>query len=145
MARAYLCPESVYLTRSRGIKSWRTKVQWRPQEGCRKDSSNGQHVEIGAEQRKHHHQPWAFSTNNLQALASQAIGHGILDGERGFHVMAGSDRVDWDRMARGLGSEWLITDVEPKIFPAIARNAVPHLATAALVAEHHEVEALYYE
>ena len=76
------------------------------------------------------------------ALAAQSAsrgfggGHGILDGDRGFHVMAGSDRVDVERMTRGFGTEWLITNVEPKVFPAIARNTPPHMATAALVAEH---------
>jgi len=82
---------------------------------------------------------WMCMAGTLAALsASRGFGggHGILDGDRGFHVMAGSDRCDVDRMTADLGSRWLVTDVEPKTYPAIARNTPPHLATRALVAEH---------
>lgn len=82
---------------------------------------------------------WMTMAGTLAAVSAArgfGGGHGILDGDRGFHVMAGSDRVDWGRMTRDLGSRWLVVDVEPKVFPAIARNAVPYTATAALVAEH---------
>jgi 2-methylcitrate dehydratase PrpD len=41
----------------------------------------------------------------------------ILDGDTGFWRMAGSDRVDFDRMTRGLGTEWTIRDVGLKPFP----------------------------
>jgi 2-methylcitrate dehydratase PrpD len=63
-------------------------------------------------------------------------GHGVLDGERGFYVMAGSDRCDFERMTRGLGERWMIVDTEFKIYPAIARNHPPYFATRALVDEH---------
>jgi 2-methylcitrate dehydratase PrpD len=82
---------------------------------------------------------WMCMAGTLAALsASRGFGggHGILDGDRGFYVMAGSDRCDVDRMTADLGSRWLVADIEPKVYPAIARNTPPHLATRALVAEH---------
>lgn len=72
----------------------------------------------------------------LSALRGFGGGHGILDGDRGFHAMAGSDRCDVDRMTANLGTRWLVADIEPKVYPAIARNTPPHLATSSLVAEH---------
>ncbi len=82
---------------------------------------------------------WMCMAGTLAALsASRGFGggHGILDGDRGFHVMAGSDRCDVDRMTADLGTRWLVADIEPKVYPAIARNTPPHLATSGLVAEH---------
>jgi 2-methylcitrate dehydratase PrpD len=72
----------------------------------------------------------------LSALRGFRGGHGILDGAQGFHVMAGSDRCDFDRMKEGLGTDWLVADNEPKIYPGIARNSPPHFAVAAIVEEH---------
>ena len=63
-------------------------------------------------------------------------GFGILDGEQGFHVMAGSDRCDFERITRNLGEGWMIVDTEHKIYPSIARNHPPYVATRALVEEH---------
>jgi len=63
-------------------------------------------------------------------------GHGILDGERGFWVMAGSDRCDFERMTHGLGERWLVCDTEHKIYPSIARNSAPYTATKMLVERH---------
>lgn len=64
-------------------------------------------------------------------------GYGVLDGERGFYVMAGSDRCDFERITRGLGDKrWMIVDTEHKIYPAIARNHPPYFATRSLVDEH---------
>ena len=79
---------------------------------------------------------WMSMAGTLAALSAQRGfrgGHGILDGEQGFHVMAGSDRCDFDRITAGLGTKWLIVDNEPKLYPAIARNTPPHLAAAGLV------------
>jgi len=64
-------------------------------------------------------------------------GHGVLDGEQGFYVMAGSDRCDFDRMTRGLGQGWMIVDTEYKIYPSIARNHPPHIAVRGLVEQHN--------
>jgi 2-methylcitrate dehydratase PrpD len=63
-------------------------------------------------------------------------GYGILDGEQGFHVMAGSDRCDFERITRNLGEGWMIVDTEYKIYPSIARNHPPYVATRDLVKEH---------
>ncbi len=84
---------------------------------------------------------WGFMSmaGTLAALSADRGfrgGHGVLDGERGFYVMAGSDRCDFDRMTRGLGERWMIVDTEFKIYPAIARNHPPYFATRALVDEH---------
>jgi len=63
-------------------------------------------------------------------------GHGILDGERGFWIMAGSDRCDFERMTAGLGSQWVTRDTEYKIHPSIGWNHPAFQATRELVAEH---------
>lgn len=82
---------------------------------------------------------WMCMGGTLAALSAHRGfrgGHGILDGEQGFHVMAGSDRCDFERMTRGLGEGWMIVDTEYKIFPSIARNHPPYAATKALVEAH---------
>ncbi len=63
-------------------------------------------------------------------------GHGVLDGPQGFYIMAGSDQCDFERMTKGLGQSWVITDTDYKTHPSIAWNHPPHDATKALVAEH---------
>jgi 2-methylcitrate dehydratase PrpD len=42
----------------------------------------------------------------------------VLEGERGFWRMAGSDACDWDAMTRDLGREWLLDQVSYKLYPA---------------------------
>ncbi len=84
---------------------------------------------------------WGFMCMGatLAALSAQRGfqgGYGVLDGERGFYVMAGSDRCDFERMTRGLGERWMIVDTEHKIYPSIARNHPPYFATRTLVDEH---------
>lgn len=82
---------------------------------------------------------WMCMAGTLGALSAKRGfrgGHGILDGEKGFYVMAGSDRCDFQRMTAGLGERWLITDAEYKGFPAIARIIPAYFATLALVQEH---------
>lgn len=84
---------------------------------------------------------WGFMCMGsvMAALSAQRGfqgGYGVLDGERGFYVMAGSDRCDFARITRGLGERWMIVDTEHKIYPAIARNHPPYLATRTLVDEH---------
>ncbi|NKB37519.1 MAG: hypothetical protein GKR93_10170 [Gammaproteobacteria bacterium] len=63
-------------------------------------------------------------------------GHGILDGEHGFWVMAGSDRCDFERMVEGLGEQWVTNDTEYKIHPSIAWNHPAFWATHQLVEEN---------
>jgi 2-methylcitrate dehydratase PrpD len=41
----------------------------------------------------------------------------ILDGERGLWIMAGSDRCDFDRMTRGVGTEFDVLRVSVKPYP----------------------------
>ena len=60
----------------------------------------------------------------------------MLDGDEGFWVMAGSDRCDFDRMTRGLGSEYMILDTEFKLHPSIGWNHPPYTGTRRLVEEH---------
>jgi 2-methylcitrate dehydratase PrpD len=55
---------------------------------------------------------WAAMGGVLGAMLTQKgfIGNRfILDGQRGFWVMAGSDRCDFDKMEEGLGKEYYIT------------------------------------
>ncbi|QRM33103.1 MmgE/PrpD family protein [Microvirga sp. VF16] len=42
----------------------------------------------------------------------------ILDGEKGFWIMAGSDRCDFDLLTDRLGSRWTIEEVSLKPYPA---------------------------
>lgn len=82
---------------------------------------------------------WMCMAGTMGALSAKRGfrgGHGILDGEQGFHVMAGSDRCDFERMVRGLGESWLIELTEYKGFPAIARIIPAYFATTALVETH---------
>jgi len=82
---------------------------------------------------------WMCMAGTLAALSAKRGfrgGHGILDGERGFHVMAGSDRCDFERMTRDLGNGWLICEAEYKGFPSIARIIPAYFAASALVEEH---------
>jgi 2-methylcitrate dehydratase PrpD len=62
-------------------------------------------------------------------------GHGILDGDTGFWVMAGSDRCDFPRMRANLGRDWLSIDTQCKIHPSIGWNHPAYLATKQLVEE----------
>ena len=82
---------------------------------------------------------WMCMAGTLAALSAKRGfrgGHGILDGERGFYVMAGSDRCDFERMTRGLGEGWMIVETEYKGFPSIARIIPAYFAARALVDEH---------
>ncbi|MEO8656813.1 MAG: hypothetical protein ABI409_22005, partial [Ramlibacter sp.] len=82
---------------------------------------------------------WMCMGATLAALSAHrgfSGGHGILDGEQGFHVMAGSDRCDFERITRDLGKGWMIVDTEHKIYPSIARNHPPYHATRQLVEAH---------
>ena len=72
----------------------------------------------------------------LSATRGFRGGLGVLDGERGFHVMAGSDRCDFESMTRGLGESWLIVDAEYKAYPSIARIIPAYFATQELVKEY---------
>jgi len=83
---------------------------------------------------------WMCMGATMAALSAHrgfAGGYGILDGEQGFHVMAGSDRCDFERMTRDLGKGWMIVDTEHKIYPSIARNHPPYHATKQLVETHN--------
>lgn len=82
---------------------------------------------------------WMCMGATMAALSAHrgfSGGFGILDGDQGFHVMAGSDRCDFARITRGLGEGWMIVGTEHKIYPSIARNHPPYVATLALVEEH---------
>ena len=82
---------------------------------------------------------WMCMAGTMGALSAQRGfkgGLGVLDGERGFHVRAGSDRCDFESMTRGLGEGWLIVDAEYKGYPSIARIIPAYFATQALVKEY---------
>lgn len=82
---------------------------------------------------------WMCMAGTLAALSAKRGfrgGHGILDGERGFYVMAGSDRCDFERMTRGLGEGWMIVEAEYKGFPSIARIIPAYFAARSLVEAH---------
>ena len=72
----------------------------------------------------------------LSANAGFQGGYGVLDGEEGFWIMAGSDQHDFSKMTEGLGKTYLIMDTEFKVHPSIAWNHPPHTAIKELVKKH---------
>jgi 2-methylcitrate dehydratase PrpD len=46
----------------------------------------------------------------------------VLDGDKSFYLMAGSDRCDYDRMTRGLGEIYEIMNVSFKKYPSCRRT-----------------------
>ena len=72
----------------------------------------------------------------LSAAEGFKGGHGILDGDEGFWVMAGSDRCDFDVMTKDLGITHYIEDTMYKVHPSIAWNHPPFVALQALQVEH---------
>ncbi len=86
---------------------------------------------------------WQAMAGVMAAISAQKGfrgGHGILDGERGFWIMAGSDRCDFPRMVEGLGEQWVTRDTEYKIHPSIGWNHSAFHATRLLV-EEHDIDA----
>jgi len=82
---------------------------------------------------------WMSMAGTVAAQSAQRGfrgGHGVLDGEQGFHVMAGSDRCDHDQIVRDLGQSWAIDVTEYKIHPSIAWNHPGFDATRTLVKDH---------
>lgn len=82
---------------------------------------------------------WMSMAGVMGALSANAGfrgGHGILDGDEGFWIMAGSDRCDHARMTEGLGERWLIVDTDYKLHPSIAWNHPPFVALTRLIEEH---------
>lgn len=71
----------------------------------------------------------------LSAAEGFQGGHGILDGDEGFWIMAGSDQCDHDVMTRDLGTTHYILETEFKVHPSIAWNHPPHVALQRLMAE----------
>ena len=63
-------------------------------------------------------------------------GHGILDGEQGFYIMAGSDKCDFNKITKDLGETWVINNTEYKIHPSIAWNHPLFDATRKLVTKY---------
>lgn len=60
----------------------------------------------------------------------------ILDGDRGLWRMLGSDRCDFDRMVRGLGTEWEVLTVSLKPYPCCRWIHSTLDAVRELVARH---------
>lgn len=63
-------------------------------------------------------------------------GYGMLDGDEGFWIMAGSDKCEFEKMTAGLGTEYLIMQTDFKVHPSIAWNHPPHIALKQLVEEN---------
>lgn len=82
---------------------------------------------------------WMSMAGTMGALSAKAGlrgGHGILDGQEGFWIMGGSDRVDHSQIVRGLGKTWLLLDTDFKLHPSIAWNHPPYVALRKLIADH---------
>ena len=83
---------------------------------------------------------WMSMAGTVAAQSAQRGfkgGHGVLDGEQGFYVMAGSDRCDFEQIVRDLGKSWAIDKTEYKIHPSIAWNHPGFDATRMLVKAHN--------
>ena len=76
----------------------------------------------------------------LSAAEGLGGGHGILDGEEGFWIMAGSDRCDHNVMVADLGNTHYIRETEFKVHPSIAWNHPPYVALSRLI-ETEQIEA----
>jgi len=61
---------------------------------------------------------------------------GLLDGETGFWIMAGSDRCDFEKMTYSLGREYKILNVSPKRYPSCAYTHIPLDATLGVIREY---------
>jgi len=57
---------------------------------------------------------WTGSTAAVLARNGFVGNRYILDGENGFWIMAGSDRCDFEKMTRGLGSEFEVNNIAIK-------------------------------
>lgn len=64
----------------------------------------------------------------LSAAEGMQGGYGILDGDEGFWIMAGSDQCQHDIMTENLGDTHYIEDTEYKVHPSIAWNHPVHVA-----------------
>lgn len=61
---------------------------------------------------------------------------GILDGDNGFWIMAGSDRCDFDLLTDGLGVRWTVCELSFKPYPACRWLHAALEATEGLMSEH---------
>ncbi len=64
-------------------------------------------------------------------------GYGILDGDEGFWIMAGSDQCDHSVMVKDLGQTHYILETEFKVHPSIAWNHPVHVGLKKLQANHN--------
>ncbi len=63
-------------------------------------------------------------------------GYGILDGDEGFWIMAGSDQCDHAVMLKDLGNSHYILETEFKVHPSIAWNHPVHVGLKKLMQRH---------
>lgn len=85
---------------------------------------------------------WAAMGGVLGTMLTQKgfIGNRfILDGERGFWVMAGSDQCDFDKMLEGLGEKYLITNTSFKPY-ASCRWTHSAIDACLKILEKHPLE-----
>jgi len=81
---------------------------------------------------------WPSWTGTMAAVlaANGFIGNRyILDGHNGFWIMAGSDRCDWEKMTKGLGSDFEVETISIKPYSSCrwqhaALDGVSHLKQA---------------
>ncbi len=86
---------------------------------------------------------WPSWAGTLAALLAEDgfVGNRyILDGDKGFWAMAGSDRCDFDAMTRGLGSRFEVMDLSFKPY-SCCRWQHPALDCVAELMARHELSA----
>lgn len=73
----------------------------------------------------------------LSAKEGFSGGHGILDGDEGFWIMAGSDQCEHEIMVRDLGNTHYILQTEFKVHPSIAWNHPVHIGLLNMQSQHN--------
>lgn len=82
---------------------------------------------------------WAAMGGVMAALLAERgliDSHAILDGDRGFWVMAGSDQCKFAEMTRRLGQEYRIMELEFKPYPSCRFTHCTVEAIKQILAEH---------
>lgn len=79
---------------------------------------------------------WTGTTAAILAANGFIGNHYILDGDDGFWIMAGSDQCDFDRMTKGLGSEYEVDNIAIKAYSCCGWQHAALDCIKALKKEH---------
>jgi 2-methylcitrate dehydratase PrpD len=97
---------------------------------------------LGASTAKYLRYAWASEAGIHAALLAKRGFYGpreILDGDKGFWLIAGSDKCDWDRLTEGLGEKYEILAVDFKAWP-VCRFVFPAIDGALSIVKENKIE-----